>query len=263
MKRLLILLTLAFATVSCGQQQAEEPPAAAAAAVDPSIYSAALASPSRLAGDRDRDTGRKPDQVLAFFGIAPGMTVLDLFSGGGYYSEILSRVVGPDGTVVAHTNSAYLNFVGEEFAARYADGRLPNVTVLTAENNELQLDADRFDAIMMVLAYHDIYWVAPEQGWPQIDVPRLHAELYKSLKPGGILAIVDHYAVAGSPRSTGSTVHRIDPAIVKEELQLAGFTLDAESDLLRNPDDDHSKNVFDPAIRGNTDRFMLRFRKPE
>ena len=232
-------------------------------AVDPAIYASALTSPERPAPDRDRDAGRKPDQVLAFLGITPGMSVLDMFSGGGYYSEIIANVVGADGRVVAHANQAYLQFVGDEFAARYANNRLPNVTVLMAENNELALDANQFDAVVMVLAYHDTYWVSPENNWPEIDRPALNAELFAALKPGGIFGIVDHQAVPGSSGETGGTVHRIDRAIVVRDFEQAGFVLESESDLLRNPDDDHSLGVFDPGIRGKTDRFVLKFRKPD
>lgn len=231
--------------------------------VDGAIYADAVANPARSDTDRERDAKRKPAQVLAFMRIAPGMTVLDMFSGGGYYSELLSYVVGENGSVVSHSNEAYLSFVGDDFKAHHADGRLPNVDVLMAENNELDLEADRFDAILLILAFHDIYHVAPEHGWPRIDGERMLAELFKSLKPGGIVGIVDHFAEAGAPRETGNTVHRIDPGIVIADMQAAGFRLDAKSDLLRNMNDDYSKIVFDPELRGRTDRFVLRFVKPE
>lgn len=230
--------------------------------LDPAIYLAAIGNPARSSDDRARDAGRKPADVLEFFGIAPNMAVLDLFSGGGYYSEIVSHLTAGNGRVVAHSNEAYLNFVGDEFTARYADNRLPNVEILMAENNELALDADQFDAILMVLSYHDIYYAAPQRGWPKLDGPKLLAALYRSLKPGGILGIVDHYAEAGAPRDTGGTLHRIDPGIVIAELEGAGFELEAKGDMLRNTDDDYSKGVFDDTVRGKTDRFALRFRKP-
>lgn len=237
--------------------------AAMPAAAEPaSIYDAAVAAEGRLPGDYERDGGRKPATVLAFFGIERGDTVLDLYSGGGYYTELLSRVVGPDGKVVAHSNEAYLNFVGDEFDARYADDRLANVDVLMAENNELDLDEGAFDAIVVVLAYHDVYHVDVEHGWAAIDKPKLLAELYAGLEPGGVLGIVDHVAAAGSPPETGHTLHRIDPAIIVADLEEAGFELDGSSDALRNPADDHSKIVFDPSIRGRTDRVILLFRKP-
>ena len=255
---------LALMLTACGPESphtvVDEPESHSA---DGSIYADAVANSARNDADRERDAGRKPAQVLDFMHIEPGMTILDLFSGGGYYSEILSYVVGENGSVVAHSNEAYLTFVGDEFNARHADGRLPNVDVLIAENNELELSADQFDAILLILAYHDIFYVAPQQGWPKIDGEKLLAELFKGLKRGGIVGIVDHFAEAGAPRETGGTVHRIDPGIVIADMQAAGFTLDAKSDLLRNMNDDYSKIVFDPELRGKTDRFVLRFIKPE
>ena len=228
-----------------------------------SVYERALASESRLEGDAARDAGRKPAAVLKFLGITPGMTVLDMFSGGGYYSEIMANVVGDSGNVVAHSNTAYLNFVGEEFINRYKAGRLSNVDILMAENNKLRLDENHFDAIFMGLAYHDIYWVNPDNGWHEIDGDQFRAELLKSLKPGGILGITDHYAGPDTSPSDATGLHRIDKAIVVADLEAAGFEFVDESDVLRNPDDDHSKSVFAEGIRGNTDRFVLKFRKPE
>ena len=230
--------------------------------METSVYQRAVDAPGRTDADRARDAGRKPAEVLAFFGIEPGMTVLDMFSGGGYYTELLSRVVGPEGEVIAHTNSAYAQFVGEEATNRYANDRLPNVEILLAENNELRLPAETFDATLMILAYHDIYYVDPDNGWPKIDGPKLVEELYRGLKPGGMLGVVDHYAAAGSSREMGNTLHRIDPGIVIEELEAAGFVLDGKSEALRNADDDHSLNMAAPEVRGKTDRFILRFRKP-
>lgn len=228
-----------------------------------SVYEKALASESRLEGDAARDAGRQPAAVLAFLGFTPGMTILDMFSGGGYYSEILSNVVGGNGSVVAHSNKAYLNFVGEEFINRYKAGRLSNVDILMAENNKLRLDADQFDAIFMGLSYHDTYWINPDMGWNEVDRDKLNGELFKALKPGGILGVTDHYAKAGSSTDSVADMHRIDKAIVIADLTNAGFELVAESDVLRNPDDDHSQGVFTPEIRGKTDRFVLKFRKPE
>ncbi len=264
MKRIVASLILAFATLACSQQDSGPSVSSADSShVDPSVYAAAVANTSRPEADLSRDAGRNPADVLEFFGIAPGMSVLDLFSGGGYYAEILSLPVGPNGHAVAHSNLRYLDFVGDEFKARHADNRLANVDVLMAENNELELSADQFDAILMVLSYHDTYWVDPENGWPKIDIPQLHAELFDSLKPGGTLGLIDHYATAGSPRETGGTLHRIDRDIVIAELEHAGFVLDAKSDMLRNMEDDHTLGVFDPSVRGKTDRFVLRFKKPE
>ncbi|MDH3547291.1 MAG: methyltransferase type 11 [Gammaproteobacteria bacterium] len=264
MRKLIAQFALAVFLAGCSQPGPEDAVGTSApAAVDASIYADAVANSARPAADRARDPGRKPAAVLEFFAIRPGMTVLDLFSGGGYYTEILAYVVGNNGRVIAHSNSAYLDFAGDEFEARYAEDRLGNVDILMAENNELRLEAESLDAILFVLSYHDIYYAAPQRGWPKIDGPALLAELGKGLKPGGIVGIVDHYAQAGSPRETGETLHRIDPAIVIAEMQAAGFELDASSDVLRNEGDDHSKQVFDPDVRGQTDRFLLRFKKPD
>jgi predicted methyltransferase len=264
MKTTTAFVTLAIALSACGQQ-ASEPAAepAAPAQAEVSIYEAALAHPGRLESDLEDDARRQPDKVLEFFGIAAGDSVLDMFSGGGYYTEMLSHVVGANGHVTSHTNSVVMNFSGDEFKARLADNRLTNVDVLMAENNELELGAGRYDAAIMTLNFHDLYWVSEDYGWEKIDVEKFLAELYKGLKPGGTLGIVDHSAEAGSPRAVGGTLHRIDPGVVLEDLENAGFVLDGENDLLRSSEDDYSKNVFDEAVRGKTDRFALRFRKPE
>lgn len=255
-KSTIVLISLLLA--ACGQTSDNQNNSEELAA----LHAAAVANPQRTAADKARDAGRKPAAILDFFAIEPGMTVLDMFSGGGYYTELLSYVVGPQGRVVSHTNSAYANFVGDEAVNRYADDRLPNVEILLAENNELELPANEFDVVMMVLAYHDIYYVDPNNGWPKIDGPKLVSELYQSLKPGGIVAVVDHYAEAGSPRETGGSLHRIDPGIVIEEMQAEGFVLDGKSEVLRNMDDDYELNMGDPKVRGKTDRFVLKFRKP-
>jgi predicted methyltransferase len=259
-----LLGVVALLCASCGQESGTAPTNEPQATMDHAdIYASAVAATDRLEADYARDAGRKPELVLAFFGIAPGMDVLDMFSGGGYYTELLSKVVGEDGSVVAHANQAYLNFVGEEFAARHVEGRLDNVAVLMAENNELTLPTEKFDAILLILSFHDMYFVNEERSWPAIDGPKLLAELSKSLKPGGIIGIVDHNAAAGSPSTTGTETHRLDRAIVLSDMQAAGFVLEAESDLLRNPEDDYEMGVFAPETRGRTDRYVLRFRKAD
>lgn len=257
------LLLIAACEQEPADDQAPVPEAAGTktASADESVYAMALNHPARSEADRERDALRKPADVMQFFGVEPGMTVLDLYSGGGYYSELLSYVVGAEGGITAHTNGAYLGFTGEETAARYAAGRLPNVEVLVAENNELTLPEGKFDAVMMILTYHDIYYVNPDDGWPKIDGPALLAELHAAMKPGAILGIVDHVAESGSAAEAGGTLHRIDPALLRAEIEAAGFTFEAEAHMLRNPEDDHLKSVFDPAIRGHSDQVVMRFRK--
>jgi predicted methyltransferase len=241
----------------------ERAPAASAAPRAAEVdYEAALAAAGRSAEDLAQDAQRKPAEVLAFFGVQPGMSALDLFAGAGYFTELLATVVGPAGHVVAHNNKAYLDGVGEEWDRRFAGSRLANVEQLRAEGNELELTPGRFDFVLLSAVYHDVYYVNEARDWPRIDGPRLLAELYASMKPGATLGLIDHAAAPGSPAETGGTLHRIDPDIVKRDFAAAGFVLEAESDVLRNPADDLTKGVFDPAVRGRTDRFVLRFRRP-
>lgn len=236
------------------------PPPANAATAD---YAAAVAAPGRLAEDREQDAQRKPAELLAFFGVQPGMAVLDLYSGAGYFTELLAAVVGPTGRVVAHNNTPHLDGTEAQWAERLADPqRLANVERLTAENNELELAANQFDFVLLSAVYHDVYFVNEAMGWSAIDAPKLLAELFQAMKPGAKLGLIDHAAPPGSPAETGGTLHRIDPAIVERDFAAAGFVLEAESDLLRNPSDDFSKGVFDAAVRGRTDRFVLLFRRP-
>jgi predicted methyltransferase len=232
------------------------------AIVQPAAVDAVLENPRRLPADRAQDDRRKAAAVLDFFGIEPGMVVLDLYSGGGYYAELLSYLVGPAGRVVAHNNTPYLVFAEKELAERFRPGRLPNVERLIAENNELELAAQRFDAVLMIKAYHDVYYVDEENGWARIDRARFLAEVFDAMKPGAVLGIVDHAAAPGSPAETGGTLHRLDPALIRRDMTAAGFVFDGQSGVLRNPRDDYSRSVFDPLVRDRTDRVVMRFRKP-
>jgi predicted methyltransferase len=234
---------------------------AALAAPPPNPATVAVADPARPEADRASDAARKPAEILTFFGFAPGNKILDLFSGGGYYTEILSHLVGDKGHVIAHNNQAYLGFKGDDIRKRQAGNRLANVTWILSEANDLKLEPNSLDGVMMSQTYHDFY-VMGEKDWPRINTARLLKEIYTGLKPGGVLAVIDHRALAGSGYDACNKLHRIDPEIVKREITAAGFILEGSSDILANPDDDHTKIVFDPAIRGKTDQFVLRFRKP-
>lgn len=232
------------------------------AIVQPAAVDAALNNPRRRAADRAQDDRRKAAAVLDYFQVQPGMVVLDLYSGGGYYAELLSYLVGPTGRVVAHNNTPYLTFAKTELVERYREGRLPNVEQLVAENNELELPKQRFDVVLMIKAYHDVYYVDDEIGWAKIDRKKFLAEVYDAMKPGAVLGIVDHVAAPGSPAETGGTLHRIDPQLIRRDMRDAGFVFDGQSGILRNPEDDHSRNVFDPTVRNRTDKVVMRFRKP-
>ena len=220
----------------------------------------AVENPLRSEEDRARDVNRKPGQIISFFGIKPGMTVLDMFAGSGYYTELLSGVVGPGGKVIAHNNQGYIAYTKDALAKKLAQpGRMANVVALNAEVSELDLREDSLDAVFLILSFHDFYY--SNKDWPAIDTGMLLDKFYKALKPGGVLAVIDHVAPAGTPASSGETLHRIDPAIVLREITAAGFTFDGETDILRNPDDDGTKPMWEEGIRGRTDRFVYRFVK--
>ena len=232
------------------------------AAAQPDAVGAALASADRLEGDREQDGRRKAREVLEFSGIAPGMRVLDAFSAGGYYTELLARVVGPEGQVIAYNNPPYARFAAKAIAARYAEDRLPNVQQVTRTIDDLELEPASLDAAIFIMSYHDLYWRPADGSWPPTDPMQLLGKLHAALKPGGVIVVQDHVAVPGGDTSEiVDKLHRIDPAVVKADFARAGFTLDGESDVLRHPDDAHTIMVFDAAIRGKTDQFLFRFRK--
>jgi predicted methyltransferase len=230
-------------------------------AADPVL--AAIASPERPSADREQDERRKPAEILGFLGVAPGMHVMDVFAAGGYYSELLARVVGPGGEVIAYNNPPYAKFAEKGIAARYAGDRLPNVRQETATLEDLSLAPDSLDAALFVMSYHDLYWRPEDGSWPATDPKLLLAKLAKALKPGGVVLVQDHVARTGAdPVDSVDRLHRIDPAIVKRDFAAAGFVIDGESTALAHPEDDHTRLVFDESIRGRTDQFVFRFRKP-
>lgn len=221
---------------------------------------AAVSNPQRPAEDVSKDAGRKPAQVLSFFDIKPGMTVLDLFSGGGYYTEMLNSVVGENGKVIAHTNQAYIPFSGEIYKTRYLDGRLAQTTTIISEADDLELEENSLDAAMLVLTWHDFMFADPENGWLAIDENLLLEKLCSALKPGAVLGLIDHVGNSGGdPEELAKNLHRIDPQVVRDIFANSCFTLEAEAEFLRNSKDDHTLAVFDPSIRGKTDRFVFRF----
>lgn len=221
----------------------------------------AVSNSARPEADSARDATRKPAEVLEFFAIDTGMKVLDIFAGGGYYTEILSYTVGPEGEVGLYNNGGWDGFVGEGVVERLADKRLPNVQSIVMEANALSLEANYYDAAIFVLGFHDLYY-SDEPSWPAIDAENFIDRLYRVIKPGGVLGIVDHAAEPGVSVAVADLLHRIDPGIIRRDLISAGFVLEAESDILRNALDDRNKPMSDPSVRGNTDRVVMRFRKP-
>lgn len=221
----------------------------------------AIASAARPAGDRAEDAWRNPAVILTFLQVRPGMRVLDAFAGGGYYTELLSDIVG-DGAVLAYNNKAYADYEAKSIEARFAGGRLPNVKRIDVEAQDLKLVRGELDAAIFIRAYHDTYWGEKEK-WAPVDHAKLLKEVYEGLKPGGVVVVQDHVAnPGGDPTAVVNQLHRIDPDVVKRDFLAAGFVLDAESNALRNAADDHSLPVFDERIRHHTDDMLLRFLKP-
>ncbi|MFT4937148.1 MAG: putative methyltransferase [Paraglaciecola sp.] len=223
-------------------------------------YQQELAKQSRPAEDIAKDATRHPAEVLSFFELKKGMKVLDLFSGAGYYSEIVSGIVGKDGKVDAHNNAAYINYIGpEKMLARYADNRLSNVREVLQEANDLQLCVSCYDRVLMILTFHDLYHVDEKNGWNKIDAPALLSKIKLSLKPNGLVGIVDHIAPSGSGEQAGQTLHRIDPQFIKDKMQQWGFILVGEADFLANTEDSGELPMWDDTVKGKTNRAVMKF----
>lgn len=218
---------------------------------------AALDNPGRSQADKDRDPFRKPAEVVVLIGIEPGMTVLDIAASGGWYTEVLSVAAGADGTVYSQNSPAALQrrdgANDKAISARLADDRLANVERADAELGELDIAPGSIDVAFTALNFHDTY------NFAGADAAAAFVEaIYALLKPGGVLAFIDH---AGNPDGDNVKLHRIDKQIVLDIVTEAGFVVEADSDVLAHPEDDRSQMVFGP-IRGKTDRFVLKLRKP-
>ena len=234
----------------------------AAAQAAPADVAGAVSAPGRPAEAIALDAGRKPAEVLAFAGLERGDRALDLFTGSGYYAEIMGRAVGPTGSVFAWEPA---NFLNDQTRRQIAElrARQPNVAVVAMPADAVTLPAAAFDFVMIHLNYHDAYWQSTRFRFPRMDPDAFLHTVFQSMKPGATIAVIDHVAnPGGDTRAVVEALHRIDPAVIRADFARAGFVLDGESDLLRNPADDHTKLVFDPAIRGRTDRVVYRFRRP-
>lgn len=225
-------------------------------------FASAVSAPGRDDADLKLDESRKPAEVLAFMGLESGDNVLDIFAGGGYYSEIMARAVGPEGSVVAVNPPQFTT--SDQSKAKWAAiaERQPNVTMVPSQLPDYKPDANSIDFAMLHLIYHDFYWESEKFKFERMDPAVVLANLHAAMKPGGIVAVIDHVGSPGDTRAVVETTHRIDPATVRSDFLEAGFVLDGESEMFANPDDDLEKNVFDPAVRGKTSRFVMRFRKP-
>lgn len=228
-----------------------------AAAARDDVIAKAVADPTRPADDRALDANRKPTEVLAFAGVRPGLAVGEYLPGGGYYTRLLSDVVGPKGKVYALETTTW----GKENIAntQKALDALPvrNASLDLAPLGTFHLPG-KVDVFWTTINYHDLH--VPK--YANVDIAAFNKLVFDSLKPGGTYLIVDHAAAPGTGVTDSPTLHRIEEATVIKEVTAAGFRLAAESRALRNPADDHTKKVFDPAIRMRTDQFILKFRKP-
>ena len=230
----------------------------------PAVVAAAVANTAARTPDNVKlDENRKPAEVLSFFKLEQGMRVIDMFGANKYWAEIIAPAVGPTGSVVVWQP---LQFLNDKRRAEFAEftARQPNVVLLASRFEEPLIGTNQYDFMIMNLDYHDVYWESAERKITRMEPQVWLKRLYDAMKPGAVIGIIDHVAApGGDTRQVVEKLHRIDPAVVKADFEKAGFVLEESSDLLRNPADDHSLLVFDEKIRGKTDRFMFRFRKPQ
>jgi len=222
----------------------------------------AVANPARTAEARALDDSRKPAETLAFLGLQPGMDVADLLTGSGYWAQIMAKVVGPTGSVTAWEPAQFYKEGPEKAKLDALIAASPGVTLASYPFDRFAPPAAAYDFALVNLSYHDLYWESEKYGIPRTDPAAYVRNLYAAMRPGGVVGVIDHVGPAGDTRAVVEKLHRIDPATVRADFLAAGFKLEAQSDLLANAADDHTKNVFDPAIRGKTDRFLYKFRKP-
>lgn len=228
----------------------------------PAWLGKAVSAPDRPAVAAALDSGRKPAEVLAFLGLKPGMAAADIMTGSGYWAEILANAVGPRGKVTAFEPAQFYNDPDEQKIWKALAERRQDIDFVRYPFESWSAGGRQFDFVMLSLNYHDLYWESAQYGIARTDPQAFLTALFAAVKPGGVVGIIDHVGAAGDTRAIVDKLHRIDPAVVQADFERAGFRLDAKSPLLANPADDHAKLVFAPEIRGKTDRFLYRFRKP-
>lgn len=217
---------------------------------------AALAKPTRPQADRDRDADRKPADLMMVFGVQPGMTAVDVVAAGGYMTEVLAIAVGPTGKVYAQNPTAFLQFnnglYGKQIAERLANNRLPNAVRLDGDLPGAA-GANSVDVAVTVMNLHDIYNRSPQTAQAFMK------SVFDTLKPGGVFGVVDHVGVDGEDNAK---LHRMQKQQAIDVAKAVGFIVEADSNILAHGGDDHTKAVFDAALRGKTDQFTLILRKP-
>ena len=251
MKALLLAACLSVSAVSIAS--------AAAPAISPAV-AAAVADKGRAADAAADDARRHPGEILSFAGVKAGDKVVDLIPGSGYFTKIFSKVVGPKGHVYMIWPNEYAKEAQPDPVknADLAKTGYPNTSVILQPGAAFATP-EPVDLVFTVQNYHDY----PDKFMGKIDPMVFNRAVFKALKPGGVYLVVDHAAAAGAGIETADKLHRIDPAIIKTEVEAAGFKLDGESKLLADPADAHTASVFDPSIRGKTDQVVLKFRKPK
>jgi len=224
------------------------------------VQASVAATSTRSEANVKLDESRKPAEVLKFLGLQQGMWVADPFGGNLYWAEITARAVGPKGRVTIWQPK---QFYGQKTYDNYMalKAKQPNVWLRVSPFEAPDLPG-KYDFMLINLDYHDVYWESAKNGIVRMDPDQWLKVIYDSMKPGAVVGVIDHVANPGDTRETVEKYHRIDPSVVKADFKRAGFVLEAESNMLRNPADDHSLNVFDEKIRGKTDRFVFKFRKP-
>ena len=231
---------------------------------EPANVAAAVADTgARSEANLKLDESRKPAELLAFLGLGRGDQVIDMFGLNRYWAEIIAPAIGPEGRLIVWQPTQFMNDKRkaefEEFAAKAG-----NVALISTPFEAPRIGTSAYDFMIMNLDYHDVYWQNPERKITRMEPDAWLKTLYAAMKPGAVVGIIDHVASpGGDTREVVEKLHRIDPAVVRADFERAGFVLEAESPLLRNPADDHSLLVFDEKIRGKTDRFIFKFRKPE
>jgi predicted methyltransferase len=233
--------------------------AAPAAAQTPAPIAAAIAAPDRPAADRARDGERKPAEMLAFTGVKAGDKVADFWPGGGYFTRLLAKTVGNRGKVYSVVPSEMLSRfprASDPIRAIAAEPAYANVVAIETPSTSFAVP-EALDLVWTAENYHDVYG-----SFGVESAARFVAAVYKALKPGGVFVVSDHVATTGSGANAPRSLHRIDPALVRAQVTAAGFVLEAESSALANASDPRTKGVFDASIRGKTDQFVMKFRKP-
>jgi len=226
------------------------------------IYDAAVQHAGRTDEDQKRDALDHPAEILRLAGIKPGMKVGDFMAGDGYYSELLSYIVGPKGHVLLINNPSFDRWANNAWEGRIAHNRLPNVEHVTVDLNHMEIADGSLDALLVVKVYHDLYWVDTEaNNWPRVETAAALDKLVKTLKPRGILVIVDHSSKPGAGNTEAGSLHRIEETFALKDFESRGMKLVAKSDVLRMPSDPRTQVSYKQPILGKTDRFVLVFRK--